>query len=459
MNEFHIYLLITIPICLYLTFTSKSQHKTMTLIMILWLMDGTVLLGQDLVYYFAPLSIDIQPDRFMLLFCSLYLLPIFFRNKNRIIENSGNSVSAGNPKFEKYLFIYICSIIIMNIFHSFNILEVKDVILNTTQILTFLVIYLMLKNTADQGMIKAVFKSILIVCAISSVIAMYQFFVNPFWFRIGSERVAFSYLLRPNGIFFSEYDLSYFLVTGVLVALLTVRRSLIRYILIGIFMAGVVLSFHRMSWIVCMLLFALYFVLIKQISMRKVMVMVGITLIIYLSYLYFTSMIYYLLDSPIYQERVAQDTATGRMEIYRWVISKLPDYWLTGYGSSLSSEYYFGMRQLGFSKKWALGNEGGIHNGFLVILFLYGLPAAIFLSYFLFQAYRYFFNLLRSESKFYFVPYFVVLMYVISNLTNAFLFHNEVGLILSIFLGIGTAVANDINMDEDTFVRIWRHIG
>jgi hypothetical protein len=442
MTEYHIYVFIALLVSIYLTIKNNPDNKFITFIIAFWILAGSVLNTEYFIIDIQSLPFDFQPDRIIFILFSIYL---FF---TYISEHNSERFNTENLKFEKYLYIYIFLSITVDIIHTIGVLSLKDVILNATKILTFLVIYLVLKRTADREMLKVAGKALLIVCTISSLIGIYQFLIDPFFFRIGSERIAFAGYLRSNGIFGSELIQSYFLIPGIVVALFTIRNNLLKYSLIALFLLGIIFTFHRMSWIIVMLTLTLYLIKVKKKDVWQI-IAVGVYLVVALTYFSstFSLNLTNISRSAPVQERLLQETMSGRIECFTMVLENIPQSWLIGFGSRKSKVYYSGMLEV--EPSYASGERGGIHNGYLAIMFYRGIPVMILYTFFLILAFYNFWTLAKFKHIFYFIPFFELMKYILLNITNRVALYNALGLLFAIFLGTGVAIyQKNIDMSD-----------
>jgi O-antigen ligase len=443
----YIYVFLTFLIAVYLILKSGPTHKYITFIIAYWILAGSVLNTEYFIIDIERLPFDLQPNRIIFILFTIYLILVWAGKIKNV------RVKTREPKFEKYLFLYISLSIVIDVIHTVDILTTKDIILNSTQILTFLVIYLVLKRTADREMINVFIKSLLIACIFSSLIGIYQFLVNPFFFRLGSERLAYAGLLRSNGIFHAEYIQSYFLIMGIVLILFTIPKKLLKYSLLIIFLTAIIFTFHRMSWIVLIIILTLYLIEVKKKKVWQMAALGSIAiLLVFLLLSNFPSKLTEVRNSPFIQDRLFADTMTGRIGYYKMVLRNIPQNWLIGFGSRKSDVYYYGMLEAGASKSYALGEEGGIHNGYLEIMFYNGIPSLILYLLFNFLIFLYFWRLAGFKHIFYFIPLFVLIMNILSNLTNGFPLSSDLGLLLAVFLGIGVA-AYQKNIDMSRLIN------
>ncbi|MGC9338046.1 MAG: O-antigen ligase family protein [Candidatus Cloacimonadia bacterium] len=338
----------------------------------------------------------------------------------------------------------------------------RELVVFFSSILTPLVIYLVLKRTTDKEMVKVFIKAILIVCTLSSIIGIYQFFVDPLFIRVGAEREAFSGLLRTSGVFNAEYTQAYFLIIGTFITLFAVRSRLLKYNLVILFLVGIVLTFHRMSWVVLILLSILYFIEVKK---KKVwqMITLGVFAIVFV-FLFFPPFVPIIktgfMESPFVRERLLADTISGRLTLDKTLLKELPKNWLIGVGSVQSDVFYNTLLDAGWSEDYALGKQGlAIHNEFLLIGFFYGIPVLFLFSSFLISCLSYFWKKSKEKSKFFFITTLYIILFIIANLSNMFPLYSHIGLLLAILLGMSVAIyrknidVNDLILNEHIKVK------
>lgn len=432
---FIIYVIATFFIGVYLTKKSNSSHKYITFIISYWILAHSVLNTEYFIIDIESLPFDFQPNRIILIVFLCYLALIFIQNskykKDEIII----------LKFEIYLYFYILSSLFISYIHERNIITLKDFIVVNTSVLTFLAIYLVLKRTSDKGMIKAICKAFLILCSVSSVIGICQFIFNPQFFKVGSYRRAYFIYMRSSGLFRAEYIQSYFLISGIILTLFVVRSKKLKYFLVSLFSAAIIFTFHRMSWITAIILITLYFFKFKKKEMWK-MVSVGALSGILIFWFLFVSFpeINKLKNSALFQDRLLSDTMTSRIKMYEMVLKNIPKNWLLGFGGRESDMYYYGMLSAGAGERFAKGEAGGIHNGFLEVMFFRGIIVFILYCMFFIFIFDYFWFLARTKLFIFYIPLFEVLKFILANMTNSFTLASNLGLLLAISLGISVSI-------------------
>jgi len=441
---FLIYAIITLFIAIYLATKIDSSHKYITFILGYWILAHSVLSSECFIIDIKKLPFDLQPNRILLILFVCYLFLIFIKKstqgRDKIIV----------LRYEQYLYLYILFSIILTYFHSRKIVTLKDFIVENTSILTFVVIYLVLKIVADKGMIKALCKAFLILCSASSIIGIIQFLFNPKFFRIGAYRGAFSTYIRSNGLFHAEYMQSYFLISGIILTLFIVRPKIFRYFFVSLFGVAIFFTFHRMSWITGFILIALYIFRFRKNDIWK-MITVGVITggIIFLVLFFNPFDINKVKNSALFRERLLRNTMISRENSYNMVLKNIKKAWLIGYGSKKSDAYYFGMLAAGYPKKVAKGEAGAIHNRFLEVMFFKGIIVFIIYCIFFISVINYSWGLARTKDIIFYIPLFETLKFVFANMTNSFSLSSNLGLLLAIFLGISVCInKNNITVNS-----------
>ncbi|MHA1381328.1 MAG: O-antigen ligase family protein, partial [Candidatus Helarchaeota archaeon] len=442
-----IYVIVAFFITIYLTSKSNSSHKYITFILSYWILAHSVLSTEYFIIDIKSLPFDFQPNRILLILFAFYLGLIFIQN-----SKYGNKKII-ILKFEKYLYLFVFFHIFVSYLQYRKLLTIRDFIVFNTSILTFVIIYLIIKRTADIEMIKVICKSFLILCSVSSIIGILQFLIDPNFFRIGSYRNAFSGFLRSNGVFHAEYIQSYYLISGIIITLFIIHKKKQKYFLVTLFFIGIVLTFHRMSWITAILLLSLYLFKFKKELIWK-MVPIGVSIIGIVSLLIF--MFFNekkeVKNSPLIQQRLFSNTITLRMNIYNMVLKNIKKNWLIGFGDKKSDVYYYGMLVAGAGEKFAQGKVGDIHNGFLEILFFRGIIVFILYCMFFIFVFDYFWPFARDKNIIFYIPLFEALKFILANMTNSISLASNLGILLAIFLGISVSI-NKNNLDLDNAIK------
>lgn len=412
---------------------SSPKHRSVAFLFCVWIIAGDILNTHNFVIPIGNFAgFELQFTRILLLAFTLYLI------YRRFIGRHPSAIGIRMYRYEIYLSLYFVLSFVAMLFHLSRSLTLKEIAVVYSGWLTFLVFYYTAKNTVDLGFVKAVFYSILCVGILSSLVSIIQFFIDPYFMRTGVGRVAFAGKLRSDGLFTAEYMQSYFLIPAILVTL-TIIKNKCRYLLVGVFLIGILLTFHRMSWIITSLTITGYYLLCA--SKREKIFALGGILTLSLTMVFVVSLGSNVLNinSDFVNERLFSDTMSGRTSIYEVAFRRMQNTWLFGVGSVRTNIYYADILKSG--EGWAATGEiGGIHNLFLNMGYFYGLPVVFSFCLFLISTMIFFTKKMYRFGSFYFVPTATIGMFILANLSNWFYLNMHVPLLLSIILGISVAV-------------------
>lgn len=420
---FYIYLGIALVITLYLVIKGKTNYKVELFFLSFYLMTGNI--NNVLTFALPGVSFfEIQPDRFLFLLFSFFLLRRIYVEGIKSSDQAFSSV----PWFKLILFLFVFLLITSQITHV-NDIGASIVIVSITEVLTFIVIIQALQIMASKQAFDIIGKAIIIGAVVSSLVSLIQFGIDPMFMRYGDMRLAFGQILRSNGLFNGEYNNSYFLITATAWALITISNKALRYFLLCLFTLGVITTFHRTSWIVFVLMVVIYFLIVEKVSLGRV-ALAGLTSAVVVLFFYQE-----ITGSQLVQERLS-DTPGGRLGYYTMVVNHIGEKPLFGYGGRYNDTYYYSMLRITRDRKRATGEEGGIHNGYLTSLFYYGIPTFICFTAFVILSVFYFGNLTKYH-VFFVLPFLLALQYMIGNLTNDFLLVKYLAMLYAIHLGLG----------------------
>ena len=428
-SHLYVYFAIAFALCFWWVLKSKAANKLELFFLSFYLMTGNV--NEILTLQIPGLSLfEIQPQRFLFLIFSFFLIRKLLFSKKEINNNKEHTV----PWFQVFLVLYISYIILSQLTHVQEI-ELSEIILEALFAISFFVFIMASKWLVDKAAIELIGKAIITGAVFSSLIGFYQIAIEPEFMRVGDYRIAFGELIRSNGLFSTEYFNSYFLITAVAWTLISIKKDSLKIILILIFSAGVICTFQRMSWLVLALVLGSYFLFIKKIALEKIIVSVLLLATVLLaSGIYFHDAIS---RSQLVKERL-NEPIDSRYGYYGMVINHIGEKPIFGFGGRHNDVYYYNMLKITKSRARATGEEGSIHNGYLESMFYYGIPALLLFILFLGTVFIYFISLLSGD-LFFSIPLLVVLIYIVANLTNTFAFSSYLSILLAIHIGIGLA--------------------
>lgn len=416
---------------------SETNHKIITFFLTFWILGASIIRKDTFVLNFEGLGGDLQVKRIIFLILAGYLIFISlvkFRELRTRLKVS----------FEKYLYFFIVWYLVVLAYHTFGgTVKFKEFFVMLQGITSVLVLFLVLKRDADKEMILVFARALIMVSVVSSLVAIIQFFIAQDFMRIGSSFPAFGGRLRSNGIYWSEYIHSYTLVAATALTLVTIQSRSLKTFLIGLFLIGIILSFHRMSWVVTFVVFSLYLIIAKRQNVWKLIVIGGI--LVFTLVVVSTTIVPFMdeiTSSDVYQSRISSDTMTNRLKFYNMVFERIDKIFLWGAGSRSSSLYYYGMLSTGVvGKEWALGEVGSIHNLYLEILFFYGAPLLLLFCIMLYSMLKGYLKLFFEREREFLFFYLFTVIYCLMNLTNAFPFQGDFGFLFGIVAGCSVAMS------------------
>jgi len=429
-GHFYVYFLLALVIAGYLVYNSKSRYKFELFFISFYLLTGNI--NMLLTIKIPGFSLfEIQPLRFIfLMLCFLIVRKIMF-SKERLNLTFDKKV----PWFLVALISYIALIIISVLFHSSE-MKIGDVLITIYDALVFLVLIIGLSLMRDKPSYDIIGKSVILGAVASAIVSLLQLFIDPYFLRIGDDRLAFGEFLRSNGIFKSEYYHSYFLIIAIAWVLIKFKNSWLKFFLLSLFILGILSTFHRMSWVILGMTLLIHFVFIKKVAFDKLIASALVCVTIALSFyiIYFDD----FKNSALVKERLS-NTIEGRKGYYAMVLENIDQEPLFGFGDYNNDVYYRTMLQITHDRDRATALTGGIHNGYLAAMFLYGIPAFVCFVLFVLQSVFYYARSFK-DNLFFVIPFFLSIIYLMGNLTNSFLFLTYLSVLFAIHIGIGMGI-------------------
>jgi hypothetical protein len=442
-----LYFLIAITTAALLTFTGTKKYRIITLIITFWILGGSVI---HLGAYNLPLRMlggEMQIKRFLLLILSAYLF--FLISLKPQLREKLKSLP-----FEIFFYALVFLYIIIIGYHYFDGLFNKREFIGMIEgMMIVFVIYMIIKRTADSDIIKVIGRAMILVAVFSSLVAIVQFFGNPWFLRIGGALPAFGGKFRSNGIFHTEYTHSYVAIAALIVTLVGMSPGRLKQGTIGLLLVGIALSFHRMSWLITVFVLMGYFILYKRKSLRLITLVFPfvISAVLFIALELFP-VVEYLEGTSFYSERLSVNTWETRQKLNEMVFRQFDRIAIVGAGSTKSNLYYYSIMDADLGEEWATGARGGFHNLYVYYLFVYGLPFVLLFSVFLISTVLYFFRMVAGGKHVFLVPLLFIVMYIIMNMSNSFPLEADFGFYVGLFLGCSAAVACGSNVDINKLI-------
>lgn len=423
----YFYLFATCLIAGFLVMKSDSRNKFELFLFSYFLLTGSY--NELLTFKIPGLSfLEIQPDRFIFFVLVFLILRKFFSSEFRQIRGRPTRL----PSFLIFLTLFSVSVIISQATHAYKI-GFAEVIVQSTTFLNFMLIVYSIRLIADRSFIKVIGKVVIITAVLSSIISLLQLGMDYHFMRVGDFRQAFGSVIRSNGIFSSEYTHSYLLIIAIFWTLTSLKDSPFKWLLMGLFVAGVFTSFHRMSWLILSLTLVIYFLRIQKFPLDRLLLasLTGIAVLLFVFIFAYRD----IANSSLVKDRL-NDSIRGREGYWTMVADHIGEKPFFGFGNTDNDVYYRNMLQITGDRNRATGESGDIHNGYLQALFIFGIPSFVFFAGFVIMVILYFGKLLKYD-LFFAIPFLFSLLYGVANLTNNFLFNKPLAVIFAIHLGIG----------------------
>ncbi len=437
----YIYLILSLGITVYLLRKHRPRHTLVSLMVCFWIFVSDLANTPEFIVKIPGAPFELQPLRTLLLtfLGFLFLKTILDRYRKKSLSNE--EIASVKPRYEVYLEAYVVILLVVYIVHYSQLGPAEFVVL-VSAVLSFYVIYVTVKKTADPAMIRMIRDAIILVAIISSLVAVIQLLVDSSFLRMHPtfRRPAFGGLLRSTGVFRDDYMHAYVVIVGLIWTLFTVNNGIKKTIIIGIMLIGILFGFMRMGYVVIFVVLThyFYFVYSGNPQLKILLVVVSVILAVVSIGWVVTSGI---MESSVAQERMLDEgTAEIRGRLYVQAVessTKSVGSFLFGYGTLAHPEYYDAMYKVTNSNLWATGEVGGWHNLYLETLFFHGIIATVVLIIFLFLATTYFYKMGVRKDETMLIPFYCLLSFIIANLSLALPVYSNIG----ILVGITCAVA------------------
>lgn len=429
-EHFYVYIAFALLTAGYLVYKSKAKYKFELFFLVFYLLTGNI--NKLLTFKLPGIGLfEIQPIRFLFLLLGFFLLRKTLFSRER--HNFGFETRI--PWFIVALLAYVAWSILSVLINSPE-MEFTDVLDSIHDGLAFLVLLFSISMMRDKPSYDLIGKTIIIGAVITSIVSLIQLSIDPYFLRIGEDRLAFGDVIRSNGIFTTEYFNSYYLIIAISWVLVTVKRDYLKIVLVGLFALGVISSFQRMSWIILAVVICTYLLFIRKMALEKLafLALSGIALILSITIFYYQD----IMHSSLVQERLS-DTIGGRAGYYELVLENIDKKPVFGFGDLTNEIYYENILRITSSRERASAASGDLHSGYFSALFLYGVPAFASFSLFVVLAVSYFAKRYK-EDGFFVIPFLVSIIYLISNLTNTFLFLKYISILFAIHIGMAMGI-------------------
>ena len=372
-----------ISLILLLVSIRQARSKFAVGLVGFWLLSQPILYRPEFMIS-TPLGFDLQPTRLVF----LLIMALFVYHARDLFRGFFNR--AGQLLFFEKMLICFLLVAIMSL--AISSLSVRIILVQATNLLAFPSFYLLAKRyiTGHQDTY-ILFKIFIYFSLLSVAAALVQFFFNPEFFRVSSQRLAYGEIYRANGFFPGEYEQGIFLSCMAAVAFYSVRNWFLRVFLLTTFTLGVFVTMHRGSWIIFAVVIIYLSILassdLKKSQKRVVFLfsIFGVAFMLLAAAFMHKSPID--ISSDFVQDRFLTDTFSIRFNLLdfgMYVIRHNP----LGVGDYQAEEYWQLYYQYGL--RYHMGAPLVIHNGYLAAAAKYGIIGGAFFMLFLMGSLRYY---------------------------------------------------------------------
>lgn len=376
---FIIYIALSVFYAFYAVASVKSKNKLIDFSIIFWLMTHQIF-KSGYAWVEAPkLGMFRKIDLLIVWFLITVIILQYISKDNLKIKKKILS-------YEKYLYLYITLSVILYQLHDVlgNISSSKATAFSRMYIGAGLFYYSVSKLLTKE-LIKSIFKTVIFLSVVSSLVSMIQFFIDSKFFRLAAFYDAFGRYDRASGVFMWPYDNGMFLVLGIFIVAYTIKNLRIKIILISLFLLSMVLVFTRGIWLAFIAVSLVHLFVYYREMMKKLFIAIPIIVFLTIGVVgtYIAQKEFF--TGEAWTERILVDTVSVRIALYEFVLRSLPNKWVIGYGDLENNDVYFkGMVNARHGLLWAMGRRGGIHNVILTEAFLRGIfPPIIFIIFFI----------------------------------------------------------------------------
>ena len=415
----------------------KAENKWFLSAILLWLFSMPILGNPNHMISLPIVGIDLQPSRILFLFLSgtiVLSISKTITTGKKLLDFTTHRVQA----YEFWMISYI-GFATLSMMLNLEDLGLQVVIVNLQKLLTFLLVYFFACECISSQDFHLLAASIVIFGFLSALVGIYQFAVDPFFFRIGDARAAFGSHLRGNGLLSAEYDQGIYLTLVLIVGMTTFKNKWIRVFMMALLPLGVFFTMHRASWIIFSISF--WMILLREMRNRYLWIFSGGVFATLLLFLVMNTSLTGKLSGGFLDElitnRVMANTLDDRMEYNRFAMEMIQKYPL-GIGDYASQAY----AEKAYTKSLLFlgGDPMIVHNGFLSAGVKYGFLGLVTFSLFIITSNFSFLKYYIQNRSYWFPPLMITLIFPLFNFTNDFSFFGS-HICLTIALLIGAYIS------------------
>ncbi len=429
--EFITYVCATFLIALFIS--AKADRRLLSFILVFWIFAQPVI-NSKFKITLGFMGFDLQPNRVLFIISLFYL---FLTSKPKKDITPGYSTYS-KPRYEIYFLIYLLLIIFS---YTINIsdINIKTASAKLTDIIIFLTVYYTAKYHITDPVLDSVFKAIVLMSILSAFIAIAQYAYNPLFLRTGEAKEAFGSVLRAYGVFQFDGDLSLFQTLASIIILVRYRNKIQVKLFLPLIVLSVLVGFQRLGYLNLFLSLMGYLAFFGQ----KKRIGPAILLTIFIPLMAIMSISYYkstVGSSQAIEQRLEQDTVSGRLEQYL-IVSKEMFKYPVGIGGYENPIYFKTMSKNPAMMK-RIKVEGGsgwgrrfepfvVHDGYLAIGMLHGVPSMLVFISILISMLWHFKNRINTIYAYSITPFYCVWIWIVGNTTQSLMDFNAYFVVLT----------------------------
>jgi hypothetical protein len=159
------------------------------------------------------------------------------------------------------------------------------------------------------------------------------------------------------------------------------------------------------------------------------------------------------METSIFEERIASDTATQRGDLFMVGIKVFLESWLIGMGDKKDNEVYYKLMYEAGGKEWAMGIGGGVHNLIIQEMAYKGFFTALAMVLYFYYLFKYCHIMSKKKQNYlYLLAFYYSLAFFIFMQTASAFFDTYSGIIVLVMTAMITSVYNnDYDISEFSF--------
>jgi O-antigen ligase len=305
-------------------------------------------------------------------------------------------------------------LIVFSLIYNYPKIESKIIVTVPLNILIFLSVYHISKNKVTPLVIDSIINAIVILSLFCALLAIYQLLIDSNFLKICPPRIDFGSFVRSSAIFNSEYELGYILNFSIIIFLVRYKNKSVLYIALPLLIFALFSTFHRLNWIIFVICMLLYAIINKRFH-----------LVIRYSFIFLGAGIFLFLVIPEILEqkelqlfidnRLLSDSGKRFIQ-YKMALEIISNNFF-GLGGYNTKEYYNMAVSYDLIQKKGIPHV--VHNGFLAIAVKYGVLTMLSFIFMVISMFVYFAKKISFNNLTTTFPYFIILIWLLSNLTNS----------------------------------------